>query len=275
MVCPFGVCLCVCVFVCVCARAFGFRIESSAGASDEFRGWSHACIADCGLCLLVQDEQLQENKEAPAKESELTFKNYDEQMVGKLRELCRARGLPSNGAKAELKAALAKDDEERRPVEAKAASAAVPTGVPVRQRRIWLQQEGNPYSVFLDMDAIVDDLRHLATPDVSDRQRANVKLLKSDGTELDLDGKVPLDAGSSSKSPVRVEGAPSSEFQAGGLLRFAIRAVHRFCFLGSCSPSSRSARIPSLSCLHSLLAAACEVRGERVSRFCPLQAVVV
>ena len=136
VVCPFGVCLCVCVLcVCVCARAFGFRIESSAGASDEFRGWSHACIADCGLCLLVQDEQLQENKEAPAKESELTFKNYDEQMVGKLRELCRARGLPSNGTKAELKAALAKDDEERRPVEAKAASAAVPTGVPVRQRR--------------------------------------------------------------------------------------------------------------------------------------------
>ncbi|CAE7560237.1 unnamed protein product, partial [Symbiodinium microadriaticum] len=165
-----------------------------------------------------KDEQLQENKEAPAKESELTFKNYDEQMVGKLRELCRARGLPSNGTKAELKAALAKDDEERRPVEAKAASAAVPTGVPVRQRRIWLQQEGNPYSVFLDMDAIVDDLRHLATPDVSDRQRANVKLLKSDGTELDLDGKVPLDAGSSSKSPVRVEGAPSSEFQAGSTL---------------------------------------------------------
>ncbi|CAE7407179.1 unnamed protein product, partial [Symbiodinium sp. CCMP2456] len=100
-----------------------------------------------------KDEQLQENKEAPAKESELTFKNYDEQMVRELRELCRARGLPSNGTKAELKAALAKDDEERRPVEAKAAS------------------------------------------------RANVKLLKSDGTELDLDGKMPLDAGSSSKNP--------------------------------------------------------------------------
>ena len=242
VVCPFGVCVCVCV----CARAFGFRIEScSAGASDEFRGWSHASIADRGLCLLVQDEQLQENKEAPAKESELTFKNYDEQMVRELRELCRARGLPSNGTKAELKAALAKDDEERRPVEAKAASvkdaepeAAVQAGVPVRQRRIWLQQEGNPYSVFLGVDAIVDDLRHLATPDVSDRQRANVKLLKSDGTELDLDGKVPLDAGSSSKSPVRIEGAPSSEFQAGGLLRFAFRAVHCFCFLGSCSPCS-------------------------------------
>ena len=281
VVCPFGVCLCVCV----CARAFGFRIEScSAGASDEFRGWSHACIADCGLCLLVQDEHLQENKEAPAKESELTFKNYDEQMVRELRELCRARGLPSNGTKAELKAALAKDDEERRPVEAKAASvedaepkAAVQVGVPVRQRRIWLQAdvEGNPYDVFLDADAIGADLRHLATPDVSDRQRAKVKLFKSDGTELDLDGKVPLDAGRSSKSPVRVEGAPSSEFQAGGLLRFAFRAVRRFCFLGSCSPSSRSARIPSLSCLHSLLAAACEARGERVSRFCTLQAVVV
>ena len=116
--------------------------------------------------------------------------------------------------------------------------AAVQAGVPVRQRRIWLQQEGNPYSVFLGVDAIVDDLRHLATPDVSNRQRANVKLLKSDGTELDLDGKVPLDAGSSSKSPVRIEGAPSSEFQAGGLLRFAFRAVHCFCFLGSCSPCS-------------------------------------
>ena len=107
-----------------------------------------------------KDEQLQENKEAPAKKLELAFKNYDGQMVRELRGLCRARGLPSNGIKAELKAALAKDDEER------------------------------------------------------GRQRANVKLFKADGTELDLDGKLPLDAGSSSKSPVRVEGAPSSEFQA-------------------------------------------------------------
>ena len=92
--------------------------------------------------------------------------------------------------------------------------------------------------MFLGVDAIVDDLRHLATPDVSDRQRANVKLFKSDGTELDLDGKVPLDAGSSSKSPVRVEGVPS-KLQAGELLCFAFRAVHHFCFVGSCSPSSR------------------------------------
>ena len=218
MVCPFGVCVC----------AFGFRIEScSAGASDLFLGWSHARIADCGLCLLVQDEQLQENKEAPAKESELTFKNYDGQRVRKLREWCRARGLPSNGTKAELKAALAKYDEERRPAEAKAAS-----------RRVWLQGAEGTYDVFLAADAIGADLRRRATPDVSDRQRANVKLFKADGTELDLDGKVPLDAGSSSKSPVRVEGAPS-KFQAGGLLCFAVRAVHRFCFLGSCSPSSR------------------------------------
>ena len=87
--------------------------------------------------------------------------------------------------------------------------------------------------MFLDVDAIGADLRHRATSDVSDRQRANVKLFKADGTELDLDGKVPLDAGRSSKCPVRVEGAPSSEFQAGGLLRFAFRAVRRFCFLES------------------------------------------
>ena len=77
-----------------------------------------------------------------------------------------------------------------------------------------LQGAEGTYDVFLDVYAIGADLRRRATSDVSDRQRANVKLFKADGTELDLDGKLPLDAGSSSKSPVRVEGAPSSEFQA-------------------------------------------------------------
>ena len=184
-----------------------------------------------------QDEQPQENQEALAKESEL-FKNYDGQMVRELRGLCRARGLPSNGTKAKLKAALAKDDEERRPVEAKAASvkdaepeAAVQAGVPVGQRLVWLQGADVTYDVLLDAGATGADLRRRATPDVSDRQRANVKLVKADGTELDLDDKVPLDAGSSSKSPVRVEGAPSSEFQAGGLLRFAFRAGPPFLLL--------------------------------------------
>ncbi|CAE7241416.1 unnamed protein product [Symbiodinium sp. CCMP2592] len=66
------------------------------------------------------------------------------------------------------------------------------------------------YDVFLDADAIGADLRRQATPDMRDRHRANVKLFKADGTELDLDGKVPLDAGSSSKSPVRIEGASST-----------------------------------------------------------------
>ena len=157
-------------------------------------------------------------------ESELTFRNYHGQMVGELRSLCRARGLPSNRTKAELKAALAKDDE------AKAASvkdaepeAAVQAGGPGRQRRVFLKKgtQSAPYSVLLDMDTIGDDLRRKATPKLDDEDRANVKLFKADGTELGLDGKVPLDAGSSSKSPVRIEGASStsSRVQARRALR--------------------------------------------------------
>eukprot|EP00439_Symbiodinium_sp_Y106_P079047 s1182_g17.t2 len=83
--------------------------------------------------------------------------------------------------------------------------AAVQAGAR-RQRRIWLQKEGNPYTVFLDADAIVDDLRRLATPKLDDEERASVKLFKADGTELDLDGEVPLDAGSLSRSAIRVQG---------------------------------------------------------------------
>ena len=85
---------------------------------------------------------------------------------------------------------------------------------PKQPHRVWLQGAEGIYDVFLDADATGADLRRRATPNVSDRQRANVKLFKTDGTELDLDGKVPLDAGSSSKSPVRVEGVPS-KLQAG------------------------------------------------------------
>ena len=81
-----------------------------------------------------------------------------------------------------------------------------------RQRRIWLQAgvEGNPYSIFLDMNAIGDDLRRLATPDLSDPQRADIKLFKADGTALDLEGNVPLDAGSCVKSAIRVQGVQAS-----------------------------------------------------------------
>ena len=60
--------------------------------------------------------------------------------------------------------------------------------------------------MFLDADAIVDDLRRLATPKLDDEERASVKLFKADGTELDLDGEVPLDAGSLSTSAIRVQG---------------------------------------------------------------------
>lgn len=56
------------------------------------------------------------------------------------------------------------------------------------------------------MNAIGDDLRRLATPDQSDPQRANIKLFKADGTQLHLDREVPLDAGSLSTSPIRVQG---------------------------------------------------------------------
>ena len=85
-----------------------------------------------------------------------------------------------------------------------------------RQRRIWLQAdvEGNPYDVFLASDAIGADLRRLATPDLNDPQRANIKLFKADGTELDLDGEVPLDAGSLSTSAIRVQGVgPAAQAQ--------------------------------------------------------------
>ena len=41
---------------------------------------------------------------------------------------------------------------------------------------------------------------------MSDRQRANIKLFEADGTELRLDGEVPLDAGSLSTSAIRVQG---------------------------------------------------------------------
>ena len=41
------------------------------------------------------------------------------------------------------------------------------------------------------MNAIGDDLR-LATSKLDDEDRAGVKLFKTDGTELDLDGEVPL-----------------------------------------------------------------------------------
>eukprot|EP00439_Symbiodinium_sp_Y106_P011367 s9025_g1.t1 len=88
------------------------------------------------------------------------------------------------------------------------ADPAVQAGAQGHRRRIWLQEgvEGNPYSVFLDADAIGDDLRRLAAPDMSDRQRANIKLFEADGTELRLDGEVPLDAGSLSTSAIRVQG---------------------------------------------------------------------
>eukprot|EP00439_Symbiodinium_sp_Y106_P076200 s3031_g15.t1 len=85
-----------------------------------------------------------------------------------------------------------------------------------RQRRIWLQAdvEGNPYDVSLASDAIGADLRRLATPDLNDPQRANIKLFKADGTELDLDGEVPLDAGSLSTSAIRVQGVgPAAQAQ--------------------------------------------------------------
>ena len=86
------------------------------------------------------------------------------------------------------------------------ADPAVQAGAQGHRRRIWLQKEGNPYTVFLDADAIVDDLRRLATPKLDDEERASVKLFKADGTELDLDGEVPLDAGSLSTSAIRVQG---------------------------------------------------------------------
>ena len=87
------------------------------------------------------------------------------------------------------------------------ADPAVQAGAQGHRRRIWLQEgvEGNPYSVFLDADAIGDDLRRLAAPDMSDRQRANIKLFEADGTELRLDGEVPLDAGSLSTSAIRLD----------------------------------------------------------------------
>ena len=113
-------------------------------------------------------------------------------------EFCLAPGQSS------LSQVLLQDDRE-----------AVQAGAP-GQRRIWLQEgvEGNPYSVFLDANAIGDDLRRLATPDMSDRQRANIKLFKADGTELDLDGEVPLDAGSLSTSAIRVQGVgPAAQAQ--------------------------------------------------------------
>ena len=86
------------------------------------------------------------------------------------------------------------------------ADPAVQAGAQGHRRRIWLQKEGNPYTVFLDADAIVDDLRRLATPKLDDEERASVKLFEADGTEPRLDGEVPLDAGSLSTSAIRVQG---------------------------------------------------------------------
>ncbi|CAE7440059.1 unnamed protein product, partial [Symbiodinium sp. KB8] len=67
-----------------------------------------------------------------------------------------------------------KDVAASKKPEAKAAS--VKDGL----MRTWklLSKRGNPYSIFLDMNAIGDDLRRLATPDLSDPQRADIKLFK-------------------------------------------------------------------------------------------------
>ena len=107
------------------------------------------------------------------------------------------------------------------------ADPAVQAGAQDRRRRIWLQKEGNPYDVFLDADAI--GLRRLATPKLDDEERASVKLFKADGTELDLDGEVPLGAGSLSTSAIRVQGVgPAAQAQL-GLVCASLAACPRSC----------------------------------------------
>ena len=91
--------------------------------------------------------------------------------------------------------------------------AVEPEPAAKRQRRVWLSNNDQYQSVFLNAGDIGDDLRRKAKPSLNEEQLAYVKLVNADGAALDLFTEVPADVGCDRDTALKVvvgDGMPAT-----------------------------------------------------------------